>query len=168
MTQSLHQAFLSHLLRYVGIGLVSGSIVHASTLGGNGYKYIAFVAVGICLFTFGTYLETRAQSTVVKILPYLVISVIVSIGTGMVSGGTQHFSDGPFAGAVLIPVGCCIAYLSFAYRDYKNSLTYKKVFVALCLSIIAYAGLHSLALYMEENPSHHESGDETAHTIHSD
>ena len=40
-------SYVSHILRYVGVGLVSGSIVHAGTLGGDSLKYIVLILMGI-------------------------------------------------------------------------------------------------------------------------
>jgi hypothetical protein len=68
--------FTSHILRYVGVGLISGSIVHAGTLGGGSLKYIILVIVGIIGFIIGTLLE-HSRSIDKSFLSFIAISVFV-------------------------------------------------------------------------------------------
>ncbi len=57
----LQQAYITHLLRYVGVGLISGSIVHAGTLGGHWVRYLVLIALGAAMFGFGVWLEHRLE-----------------------------------------------------------------------------------------------------------
>jgi peptidoglycan/LPS O-acetylase OafA/YrhL len=140
--------FWSHIARYVGVGMISGSIVHAGTLGGNVMKYVVLVVLGILVFLTGIYLEQYSKGERLP-MRYIIITVIVSIGTGMVSGGVQHYLDGPYVAALLIPAGLLLAYISFIYRDYRKQYSVKDIFVKTllfaCIGAVLYAGAYMLS-----------------------
>lgn len=148
------KSFASHILRYVGIGLISGSIVHAGTLGGGSLKYVILIVLGIIGFTVGTLLE-HSRAVDKSFLSFILISVIVSIGTGMVSGGTQHYLDGPLYAGVLIPLGLFCAYIAFMYRDFKHKLTIKRMIVSLLLALTLGLCLYVIAHQLPTLPDHH-------------
>jgi len=151
-----NSAFASHMLRYVGVGLISGSIVHAGTLGGGSIGYISLIMVGIFCFTIGNLLEYRDEK-IVTLLRYIGISVIVSIGTGMVSGATQHYLDGPVFASMLLSIGLLLAYISFVRRDFKGALSVKKVLTATFLCLVLWFILSTIAHRLPEQKDHHGS-----------
>ena len=153
-----NRAFISHLARYVGVGLISGSIVHAGTLGGSGIRYVVLILVGIIAFGVGTYLENRDQK-IKNISKYISMSIIISVGTGMVSGGTQHYLDGPYFAAGLISIGLLIAYISFNYRDFRSKLTLKQIVLAIIISLALGTGLYFVARYVPVTSDHHEDSE---------
>jgi len=158
MSTSL-KLFTSHILRYVGVGLISGSIVHAGTLGGDSLHYVSLILLGVLAFTFGTYLENENKFDKHFVL-FIFISVIVSLGTGMVSGSTQHYLDGPIFASVVLPLGLLMAYIAFMYRDYKKELSAKKVLIAVILTALLGIGLYALAHKLPDRENHHStSGD---------
>jgi hypothetical protein len=82
MNKELKYAFLIHICKYLGIALVSGSIVHAGTLGGSSSKYFALIVVGIFLTVLGNYLEYKVKN--IKIgANILLLAILLSFGTGM-------------------------------------------------------------------------------------
>lgn len=106
-------AYSAEALRYVGIAFLSGSIVHAGTLGGNSAWYIGVFCTGIGLFIAGTHLSgTTAELNLRQIM----LAILFSIGIGMLSGGLQHFFEGPAFAAAIIPVGFVLSYCSFRAR----------------------------------------------------
>lgn len=148
------KAFSSHILRYVGVGLISGSIVHAGTLGGGLTRYVILMILGIFSFAIGTYLEHQNKIDK-KFLSFILISIAVSIGTGMVSGGTQHYLDGPVYASLLLPLGLLIAYTAFMYRDFKNDFSLKKISVAVLLCTALGASLYSISHSVPTLSEHH-------------
>jgi len=153
-----NSAFASHMLRYLGVGLISGSIVHAGTLGGDSIGYIVLMVAGIFCFTIGNLLEYRDEK-IVTLLRYIGISVIVSIGTGMVSGATQHYLDGPVFASILVSIGLLLTYISFVHRDFKGTLSVKKVLIATLLSFILWFILSTIAHKLPELEDHHTHDD---------
>ena len=168
--QSVEKAYASHVLRYVGVGLISGSIVHMGTLGGGYLKYVVLIALGIIAFIAGTLMEKRETTN--SITSFIIISVVLSIGVGMVSGGTQHYLDGPVYAAFLIPLGIAIGYLAFLVRDYKSKLTLKTVGAILFFAIALCGILYYVAHKIPTTEDHHQVVDvktkaietETSHT----
>lgn len=150
---SLSQAYLTHLLRYVGVGLISGSIVHAGTLGGNWWRYLVLIGLGAAMFGWGVWLEHHAEKQV-NLGVYTALSILISIGTGMVSGATQHYLDGPRMAAILLPVGLVIGYWAFAFRDYRAQLGVKRVVGLVVLVATIMAVLWSIAIYLGEQVPH--------------
>lgn len=143
MQKTLHESFFSHMARYVGVGLISGSVVHAGTLGGATSKYITLIALGTLLFAIGVLIQHKGEK-IHKLLSYVLISVIISFGTGMVSGATQHYLDNPTFGAILLSVGLLIAYISFTWQEYRQNFTFKRILVATVVIFGLWLGLNSL------------------------
>jgi len=150
------KSFASHILRYVGVGLISGSVVHAGTLGGESALYITLIILGIFSFVIGTYLENENKFDK-NFLSFIVISVIVSIGTGMVSGSTQHYLDGPVYASILLPVGLLMAYVAYLYKDFRHALSAKKIITAVLLSSLLGLGLYGIAHQIPTLENHHSS-----------
>lgn len=142
--QQPEHSYISHILRYVGVGLVSGSIVHAGTLGGGSLKYIVLILMGVIAFTIGTLMETKRKVDR-NLVFFILISVVVSIGTGMVSGGTQHYLDNPLFAAAILPIGLFIGYVAFLVRDFKEKVSTKRIVIALVGALIFWGGLYFIA-----------------------
>lgn len=137
MNKELKYAFIIHLSKYLGIALVSGSIVHAGTLGGNTYKYIGLIVVGICLTVLGNYLEYKVKNIKIGMNIFL-LAILLSFGTGMLSGGVQHYSDNPAYGSVLLSFGLILTFISLAYKDFSNVISKKSIYLISVISIILY------------------------------
>lgn len=153
--QSVEKAYISHLLRYVGVGLISGSIVHIGTLGGGYTRYVILITMGVAAFIIGTLLEKRNSES--SLTAFIAISVIMSIGVGMVSGGTQHYIDGPIYAAFLIPIGMAVGYFTFLFRDYKSEITTKRILVMLFSAIGLIAILYFIAHKIPVLDDHHSN-----------
>ena len=146
-------SFISHILRYIGVGMISGSIVHAGTLGGSITKYIILIVLGIIFFILGNIIEYRKKFDKTFLI-YILVSTIVSIGTGMVSGGTQHYLDNPIFGSMIIGLGLIIAYVSFTYRDFKDTFSQKHLAIVIFASIIIASVLYFIGSTLPKNDRH--------------
>ncbi len=154
MKKHIDVAFASHILRYVGVGLISGSIVHVGTLGGSPVRYFVLIAAGALAFVLGTLLEKEKE---VITLSYVVISIALSFGVGMVSGGTQHYLDGPVYASFLIPLGLLLGYITFVTRENVRELQAKKVLAAIAATLLLFGALYALAHSIPTLANHHES-----------
>lgn len=101
---------------FVGAGLISGSVVHYPLDPG---RYLLIGAVGAALFALASaFHEARARlSGPIELLRFVVASLVLALGIGMISGGIQHFNDIPERAATLIPLGGALSLLAFASRD---------------------------------------------------
>lgn len=75
----------------------------------------------------------------------------------MVSGGTQHYLDGPTYAAFLIPIGIVVGYFAFLVRDYKTQITLKRVVFMFVGATILAAGLYAIARNLPTVQDHHQT-----------
>jgi len=152
MKKTVERSFVSHILCYIGIGLISGSIVHMGTLTGNEVRYVILIVLGIIAFIIGTLLEKEKAEIG---LVYILVSVALAIGVGMVSGGTQHYLDGPVYAAFLIPIGLLVGYVAYVELHDKVQLTLKKVALASIISFGLLGMLYGVAHSIPVVEDHH-------------
>lgn len=144
------------VLLFVGAGFISGGIVHL----GEGWNLwdASLLVLGVACFIVGSYVQEvlyhkkRLQEEgVVRFLAY---SLLLSIGVGMASGGTQHFIDTPRYSMYLIPLGLLLGAgafvgkqnISLEKREWRRLMIGGLVFGALLwlgLSVIASDAPHS-------------------------
>jgi hypothetical protein len=163
MNKQLKNNFIVHLCKYLGIALVSGSIVHAGTLGGNTHKYIILIIVGILLTVYGNYLEHKVQNLKIS-KGFIILAVLLSFGTGMLSGGIQHYSDNPDFGSVLLSLGLLITFLAFAYKDFSKVISKKAIGIMAITSLASFFILSSIGNYIA--PHNEEESDMTLENNH--
>ncbi|MGL4488515.1 MAG: hypothetical protein ACRCU5_03620 [Rhizobiaceae bacterium] len=140
MDRDLKYAFAIHVAKYIGIGLVSGSIVHAGTLGGSSFKYIGLIVAGILMTLLGYVLEHRHEKKAIG-ARFLFLAVCLSFGTGMLSGGVQHYADNPAYGALLLSAGLIITFLALAYKDFEHVISMKVAVGALAVAGALFVAL---------------------------
>jgi len=163
--------FTIHLCKYLGVGLLSGSIVHAATLGGSSTKYIGLVIAGLLLMLLGNYLEYRAAHAHSHKMDaqWVLLSIALALGTGMLSGSIQHYFDEPKVGAVLFSAGLLLAFFAFAFKDYVTQLSLKKTLFILLMSGASFIALAQvlppfIPASFSAGGGHHHSGAGEAHT----
>ena len=111
--------FLAYFLLLASTSFIAGGIVHVG-LGENTAFYLGLAVFGVVCFTVGNYLQEYVLNKNARDLhlgTFLLVSFVLSIGIGMVTGGVQHFIDNPPYSAVLIPVGLVLAVTAFALRE---------------------------------------------------
>lgn len=158
MRETVEKAFTSHILRYVGVGLISGSIVHIGTLGGGITRYVVLIALGIVAFIVGTVLEKGRGAITIN---FIIISVLLSIGVGMVSGGTQHYLDGPVYASFLLPLGLLLGYIMFVLREDKKELKIGKVVIVTISSLLLLGILYEVAHIIPVLEDYHSGAEES-------
>ncbi len=150
----LVRSFSAHLAQFIGIGLISGSVVHAGTIGGNSVKYGALLGLGVLIYCLKFLIEARFRVDR-QLLRFLGVSTFVSLGTGMLSGSVQHFLDGPRAGAILASAGIVIAYVAFCVREDRRALTWRSICGVLLLGSALFATLWAVAGLVGESGADH-------------
>lgn len=154
--QTIVIPFVTYLFLFVGMGLVAGSVVHFGETD-QIPRFLAIGILGMVIFVVGSYIQESLLNTnnlqkegAVK---YVLYSLLLAIGIGMISGGTQHFLDFPTYASYLLPVGFLLALIAYVLRNNLN-LTRKGWSVlligALLIALPTFAGLH---LYAKALPS---------------
>lgn len=111
--------FLAYFLMLASTSFIAGGIVHLG-LGEHVPYYLGLAVLGVVCFTAGNYLQEfvlRRAARPANLPRFLLVSFVLSVGIGMVTGGVQHFLDNPAYSAALIPAGLVLALLAFAARE---------------------------------------------------
>jgi hypothetical protein len=154
-------SFLRFVTLFIGTGFVAGSIVHLGE-GVNPWD-VSLLIVGVALFTLGALFQERANGSVNiqahGLVQFLLLSLLLSVGIGMASGGMQHFVDTPEYSAILIPLGFALGFFAYCYKeaaDISRRQWWALVLVSwLCIGVIAMV-LQLVIPYLPEPQGHHD------------
>lgn len=139
--QRIFLPFITFIALFIGTGFVSGSIVHM----GEGVNVwdLSLLAIGAILFVSGSVFQDIQQGMRRMqdegIILFLTLSLLLSIGIGMASGGMQHFVDTPSYSAILIPLGLGIGFIAFLLKE-RIALTPREwviIIPSVCFAIAA-------------------------------
>ena len=157
--------YFSYLVMFLGMGLISGSVVHAAQADMRAYALI-LMGIGAVLFSVGSYLNEVLFKTGIlgdNILRYVILSLLLAIGVGFVSGSMQHFFDTPIFASYLAPIGIFISSVAFAVRQ-GFALHSKSWIFLIALGLVFAIVFHLLLLtYAKTLPvsaGHHGEGSE--------
>lgn len=155
--------FITFALLFIGAGFISGSIVHLGE-GLNPWD-ISILTTGVILFMIGSYVQEilyNGKSFKEKdTLLFLFFSLLLSLGIGMVSGGTQHYVDTPSYSSYLIPIGILIGMFAFVLKTNIN-LTRREgakllmgtvVFCTILWLVLVY-GARTIPVSMQSDDHH--------------
>jgi uncharacterized protein (DUF305 family) len=119
-TREILFSYFSYIILFIGSAFVSGAIVHSGNVA-EIPKYTVIGILGVSLFIAGSFLQeyivnkdTTKQGGVLK---FFLFSLLLSIGIGMISGGTQHFTDFPIYSSYLIPLGLILSLVAFLLKN---------------------------------------------------
>ena len=138
--------YFSYLTMFLGMGLISGSIVHAAQPDMRAYA-LGLMAIGAVLFAFGSYLNEVLFKTGIlgdSVLKYVSVSLLLALGIGMVSGAAQHFYDTPVFASYIAPIGIFVSSLAFAIR--QGYVLHRRNWVFMIMLGVVFATVFHLAL----------------------
>lgn len=138
--------YFSYLVMFLGMGLISGSVLHAAQEDMRQYA-LALMGLGAMLFALGSYLNEVLFKTGIlgdNVLRYVCLSLLLAIGIGMVSGSTQHFFDSPVFSSYAAPLGVFLSSVAFAIR--QGFVLHRKNWMFLIVLGLAFATVFHLVL----------------------
>lgn len=151
LTRTILLSYFSYLILFVGTAFVSGAIVHVGNIS-ELYKYIVIGTLGIAMFITGSFIQefviNKDNQKNEGIVKFFLFSLMLSIGIGMISGGTQHYSDFPTYSSYLIPIGLVLSLVAYLLKNnyhITSKLWATIVGVFLLISIPLHFGLIALA-----------------------
>lgn len=150
MWKSVFFPYISYVALFLGMGLISGSIVHMPV---DPMRYTLIMSIGIVMFGFASFvsdISKQADLSMAGIIRALVFSLLLSVGIGMMSGGVQHFGDNPTWSAMLIPSGFGLSLLSFILKN-NVRLSVKRVYAVAILFVMLAVPLRVTLSYMAAN-----------------
>ncbi|MGR3499216.1 MAG: hypothetical protein ACU0E9_10030 [Limimaricola soesokkakensis] len=143
---NVFKPYFSYLLMFLGMGLISGSIVHAAQADMRQYALV-LMAIGAVLFAFGSYLNEVLFKTGIlgdSVLKYVSVSLLLALGIGMVSGAAQHFYDTPVFASYIAPIGIFVSSLAFAIR--QGYVLHRRNWAFMIMLGVVFATVFHLAL----------------------
>jgi hypothetical protein len=153
--------FASYLFTFVGMGIVAGSVVHFGRTD-QIPRFLGLGILGMVMFVLSSYIqESRLNGSTVQkggTLRYVFYSLILAIGIGMISGGTQHFLDFPVYASYLLPVGFVLALVAYVIRNNLDLTRKGWSFLlggALLLALPTFFGLNLYAQALPVSAGHH-------------
>ncbi len=160
--------WLAYCALFLGVAFLSGAIVH---LPWDPIRYGLIGAIGAFLFVGATvyqeYVVEKRSLTDGSVGKTIFWSLMLSIGLGMVSGGTQHFVETPHYAAYLVPLGAGLSMVAFSLRNQllasKGSVAYVAGKVAI-VCILLFVVLQSVAYSIEPSSHAHADGGVHEHT----
>ncbi|GAQ23388.1 hypothetical protein DEIGR_200243 [Deinococcus grandis] len=111
--------FLAAFLTLASTSFIAGGIVHLG-LGEHVPYDLGLAVLGVVCFTAVNDLQEfvlRRAARPANLPRFLLVSFVLPVGIGMVTGGVQHFLDNPAYSAALIPAGLVLALLAFLARE---------------------------------------------------
>lgn len=127
--------YVNYVLLFLGMGLISGAIVHMPM---DPFRYTLVLGIGAAMFGFATFINDfrgQDQMTAGAVAKSLACSLVLSVGIGMISGGIQHFSDNPAYSAMLIPLGFGLSLFSFVIK-HNPKLSAKRTYAVIAIFIV--------------------------------
>ena len=164
--------WVCYLAYFVGVSFQSGGIVHYSI---DPSRYGLLIVIGAVVFLVGAVASDLIdegsllrRSGPLGFVQFIVSSLVLSIGVGMIGGSVQHFLDIPKKAPLLIGMGIVLSAIGFHGRfqphDTKREL-FIGVGLAVALALPVTAGLRSYASSIPAESDHHGStaGEGAAH-----
>jgi hypothetical protein len=152
--QRIGVPFITFIALFIGTGFVSGSIVHMGE-GINPWD-LSLLGIGVVLFIGGSLFQDMQQGWKrvhgEGITVFLLLSLCLSIGIGMASGGMQHFVDTPAYSALLIPVGLAIGLFAFTAKERIELSRREWLLGAPVVVLITIVGIVGLRVVAQELP----------------
>lgn len=150
---STHQNnnFTIYILKYLGVALIAGSVVHVGTLYNGTTRYIVLAIIGLVLMIVGNTLESKQKGERIN-MKYLGLVTALSLATGFLSGGIQHYLDNPSYAGSLLGIGIVGTYITFLLKE-KGLLKAKKILLVVGIGIVIV--LVSVFLVPSSGTDHH-------------
>lgn len=150
-TRTILLSYFSYLILFVGTAFVSGAIVHVGNVAEIA-KYAVIGIAGIALFITGSFIQefvlNKENLKDEGIIKFFLFSLMLSVGIGMISGGTQHYSDFPTYSSYLIPIGLVLSLIAYLLKNnyYITSKLWGIIVgVFILISLPLHFGLITLA-----------------------
>lgn len=159
--------FIGYLMYFLGVGLIAGSIVHLPI---DPSKYSILMVVGIVIFIAASFLNEviieKKSMSVQDVVRIIVLSLFLSLGIGMMSGGIQHFSEVKEYATYLIPIGFILSLFSYIFYK-KIKLTGKQIALVVTICALIVIPLNLSLTYLTHMDGHAPTEEHDVHSKHS-
>lgn len=160
--------YLVYICLFIGTGFLSGAVVHYPL---NPPFFLLIGVIGATIFTLGSTVQEAVynkknlrEEGVVK---FIIFSILLSIGIGMISGGIQHFSEFPLYASRLIPLGIGLSFVTFIVKN-NLKISGKQMSMMVLFGVVIlvpfWFALSTYAASMKVVPHGHDEEEEAPAT----
>lgn len=136
MISTENKKYIIYLLKYLGVALIAGSVVHVGTLQNGAMRYAVLGLIGLAFMLAGNIFEAKINGEKIN-FKYLMVITGLSLATGFFSGGIQHYLDNPSYAGYLLAIGLFFSYITFFMRDKIKIYSKYILFITIISGIIA-------------------------------
>lgn len=158
MTMSNNKKYVIYILKYLGVALIAGSVVHVGTLNNGTERYIVLGIIGLIIMIIGHMIEAKDTGEKIN-FRYFAMVTTLSLATGFFSGGIQHYLDNPVYASYLLAVGFLVSYIIFYIKDGIRIKGGDILIVCVTVSLIVFLS----TLFEQKTYTQVESGGSEVH-----
>lgn len=147
--KNLAYKYLVYIIYFLGIGMTSSGIV---LMPFNPVRYSIILGTGLCLFIAGSMFNEvvidKRNLSVKESIKFVILSLTLAIGIGMISGGIAHFKESPIYVSYLIPIGIVTSFASYTLKNnFILSKNEKLIIFPMVIgaAILIFIGLFAVA-----------------------
>ena len=156
--KNLHQSlsFVAYLAKYVGVGFISGGVVHYTV---DPVLYGTIGIIGAVMFLLGMGYSHRDHLGINRdSLVFVLMSLVLSFGIGITSGGVQHFGDVGHLGPVFVSLGVFLSALGYVFVE-SAERSWRLVGLAAVVSLVIFFATQPLvSMGVGSHVDHHGTG----------
>lgn len=155
------------MMYFLGVGLISGSIVHLTI---DPVRYSIILIIGAFLFAIASFISEMSKkgqnmksSEIVRVVFF---SLVLSLGIGMISGGIQHFSDLGIYATYLIPIGFVLSIFGYIYTNNTplTRIQWGFIFILLLVISLPLKGFLNYEVHKNVGSVSSDSGHDHSHS----
>ncbi len=145
------ETFVTYLGKFLGLALIAGAVVHFGTIGGGYLRYVVTAVAGLTMMVIANVAEGRRSGLKMNASFFAAVTIL-SVATGFLSGGIQHYIDNPRYAGWLLVVGLTIAFSAYhRVKLSRQSAVARLVIYGLAVLLVVV----TLTLPDKAAPSHH-------------
>lgn len=163
----LFRSYAAYLAYFLGAGLISGGVVHYPL---DPRFNAILMGIGVLVFLLASlytdFVLSHKPAGIKDLARTTAVSLALSFGIAMASGGVMHFQDFPTRSAALIPFGLVLSYTAYVLKQQIDDLIGAVMtgVVILVVAVVGYFALYQFAAGIEaRGGGGHSHGTEAHH-----
>jgi hypothetical protein len=151
-----------YLAYFVGVSFQSGGIVHYSL---DPSRYGKLIVIGAIIFVIGAISsDLISKESILRksgptgFITFILSSLVLSIGVGMIGGSVQHFTDIPGRAPLFVGLGIVLSALGYHGRFRPHNTKREFIAAMLLVSSLAIPSFLALRSYAATLPTEAEHG----------
>jgi hypothetical protein len=155
-------SWVCYLAYFVGVSFQSGGIVHYSL---DPNRYGKLIVIGAVIFVIGAISsDLISKESILRhtgptgFITFILSSLVLSIGVGMIGGSVQHFTDIPGRAPIFVGLGIVLSALGYHGRFRPHHTKKEFIGAMVIVSSLAIPSVIALRSYAASLPAATEHG----------